>query len=139
MKGKERDEARETVDKRRRRQGNEPTYDALDKLSELQTRRGIIQAESVRRIPCRLREQATEFMLLDFGPQIRSCDRLEVGRASTFVRRLNTPQLEIILNWRFPKAYFSQATRTAKNTPIQTLDLLPIGINFELGSHFSTT
>ena len=38
---------------KKRRQGNEPTYDALDKSSESQARRGIIQAESVRRIPCR--------------------------------------------------------------------------------------
>ena len=46
---------------KRQRQGNEPTYDALDKLSESQARRSIIQAESVRRIPCRLRrKQATD-------------------------------------------------------------------------------
>ena len=85
---------------KRRRQGNEPTCDSLGKLSELQTRRGIIQAESVRRIPCRLRrKQATDFMLLSFGVEIRSCDRLEVGCSSTFIGRLNTSQMGITLNW----------------------------------------
>ena len=45
------------------------------------------------------REQTAEFMLLSFGVEIRSCDRLEVGCSSTFIGKLNTPQLEIDLNW----------------------------------------
>ena len=67
---------RETVDKRQRRQENEPTCNALDKLSEPQARRGIIKAESVRRIPCRLRKQAVDRKKVKKTPSLFSLSLL---------------------------------------------------------------
>ena len=78
-------------------------------------------------------------MLLKNQGQIRSCDRLEVGRNSALSRSLIILWSSIILNWHFPKICFSQTTRLWENASIHVPDLLPNRINFELGSHFSTT
>ena len=43
------------------------------------------------------------------------------------------------MNWCFSEVYFLQSARLLENAPILAHDLLPTRINFELGSHFSTT
>ena len=43
------------------------------------------------------------------------------------------------MNWCFSEVYFLQSARLLENASICASDLLPNRINFELGSHFSTT
>ena len=51
----------------------------------------------------------------------------------------NSSQQSIVLNWCFIKSTFHKHNTRKKKCLILTRDLLPTCINFELGSHFSTT
>ena len=109
-------------------------------MREAQARRSIIQAESVRRIPCRLRrKQATDFMLLSFGVEIRSFDRLEVGRNLKSDEHHDVSQQNIILTWQFAETLFLAIDPEPNKTPNCGAHLLPTCYNFEFEGRFSTT
>ena len=78
-------------------------------------------------------------MLLDFGPEIRSWCRLEVGRIARLTCCYDAPQSSIVLNWCFIRESFLVTTLASKNDPIRRSNLLPTCINFEFESLFSTT
>ena len=78
-------------------------------------------------------------MLLDFGLEIRSCDRLEVGRIARLTCCCDKSQLNIVLNWCFTMSSFLATAPAPENNPICIADLFPTCINFEFESVFSTT
>ena len=78
-------------------------------------------------------------MLLDFGAEIRSCGRLEVGRNPESSEPHEIPQQNIMLNWDFAEALFTATELDPKKTPNCSAHLLPTCINFEFETHFSTT
>ena len=79
------------------------------------------------------------FMLLDFGVEIRSCDRLEVGRNLKSDEHHDISQQNIMLNWQFAETLFPAIDPEPNKAPNCGAHLLPTCYNFEFEGCFSTT